>query len=423
MAAAGRDLPPYFFKPLYKHPPLFTFFIAFFLKMFGTSLMVALILPVLFGVLLIPLTYYLASMVYNRTAGILASVIAWLDPVSIMSSQKIWMDTSLAFFTVLSVACFIKAIQDNKDAWFLLSAVAIGLGTNIKYTVILMTFVFFLYALFYQKKLFGKQMFNVSLVLPVIMLVPWIIWNLNVYGFDFFRQEIGLHYHTIQFKSTTIFLIYLFISVLIFCIAGIIIFLNKKYKKELDTDYSPVSNVKSSMSVGQETDFNVLQFISLGIICGFLFVIREALVNSLDPYYVPASSWLTGYFKFASRTFYFTQTVEFCVLYIFAVVTFFYYNPDENQKVTILRMSAIISLIFFIAWGGYQSRYILGVIPLLIVLSAGVIIKIYEVIAKFDNFLPRTLIKCFFTFFVLYALYRTYYINLALSFTNDMCYF
>jgi len=89
LAATGRSLPDYFSKPLFKHPPLFTFMAVKSMELFGKSLVSAGYVSLIFGVLLIPLTYFLGALLFDRKVGIGSALFMWIEPVSIMTSQKV----------------------------------------------------------------------------------------------------------------------------------------------------------------------------------------------------------------------------------------------------------------------------------------------------------------------------------------------
>jgi len=107
LAARGRSLPQYFFQPLFKHPPLFTYFLVFCLKIFGNSIISAGYVSLFFGSLMIPLAFFIGSQIFGKKVGLLSAFFVWLDPVVIITSQKIWLDTTLAFFIGLSILLYL----------------------------------------------------------------------------------------------------------------------------------------------------------------------------------------------------------------------------------------------------------------------------------------------------------------------------
>ncbi|MDD3089227.1 MAG: glycosyltransferase family 39 protein, partial [Candidatus Omnitrophica bacterium] len=99
----GRELPAYFKMPLFKHPPMFPWLIKQSYGIFGANYYAAFRVSLLAGVLLIALAYFLGSALFGERTGIAAALIMFIEPVTWIASQKIWMETTLAFFTVLSL--------------------------------------------------------------------------------------------------------------------------------------------------------------------------------------------------------------------------------------------------------------------------------------------------------------------------------
>lgn len=155
-----REFPVYFYQPLFKHPPLFPYLLAAFFHLFGddrhSAPTVASNASILFGVLLIPLVYLLGAVLFNRTVGLLSAFFLYIDPISIFSSQKVWMDSTLVFFTTLTIYSFIYALKFRRDFFFILSGVASGLAILVKYPGALASISIFVYVIIYQRLLFKE---------------------------------------------------------------------------------------------------------------------------------------------------------------------------------------------------------------------------------------------------------------------------
>ena len=87
------------------------------------------------------------------------------------------------------------------------------------------------------------------------------------------------------------------------------------------------------------------------------------------------------------------------------------------------KYAVVTVLLFFTAWRCFQCRYILSVIPLLAILGAELIFTLFAKIEKLPRLLPRLILKSGLSVLIMYALAKTFYIDLFLSFTNDMCYY
>ena len=163
------------------------------MKIFGVNFLSAAYVSLFFGVLLIPATYLLGALLFNSGIGICAAVFMWIDPVGIMTSQKIWMDTTITFFMITGVLLFAASLKSGKNSLFIWSGVACGLAVLTKYTGIFATINIGLFALVHQRDLFRNKFFITSLALPFIMLIPWFFWNYTVYGISFFFTQGSIH--------------------------------------------------------------------------------------------------------------------------------------------------------------------------------------------------------------------------------------
>jgi len=197
LMARGRKLPKYFTQPLFKHPPLFSYLGGLSIKIFGKKLISVFYVSLLLGVLMIPLIYWLGTIAYDWRVGLLASLFLWMDPVSIMTGQKVWMDTSIGFYTLAAISLFIYGVKSGNDRFFFWSGIFSGLATLTRYNGFLVSIIIAVYALIYARPLFKNKSFLISLCIPLLMLTPWFYWNWKVYGFEFLTFK--LHTRADQF--------------------------------------------------------------------------------------------------------------------------------------------------------------------------------------------------------------------------------
>lgn len=421
LAAGGRELPEYFFDPLFKHPPVFTALVTFSMYIFGESLASASYPSLLAGVLLILLAYLLGSLVYSRWVGFLAAVIMWMDPITILSSQKVWMDTTIAFFSVLSLYFYIYAFKNKKDWFFILSGIAGGLAVNTKYTGVLITFAIGVSSVFYARHLFRKSVFLLSLCLPFMLLVPWILWNVQIYGSEFLSKQIvahiGLQKLINMFNDN-----FLVICVCLLVLWGTVYFLvlHKKADKKDNIDH-----IDSDTELRESNEgIQFMTILSVCIVLGLCFyVIPTQIKNAFSLTHIPTHSWAAGFFSQEPASFYFGRLVEYSLIFLFAFIMKFLFHPFEKKEESVLRWSSVIILVFFTFWGGFQSRYVLSAIPILIVLGSQLIVQLFNKINKIDLFSLRIIAKFLLICVVILMFYRTNMINLTLSFPNNTCYF
>jgi len=409
LESTGRSLPEYFFKPLFKHPPVFSFLVAASIKVFGVSLQSAEYVSLLAGILMIPLIYFLGKLIYNFKVGLLAAILLWMDPVSIICSQKVWMDTTLAFFTVLAVYYFAKALLENRDGFYFLSGFFSGIAVCTKYTGILATISIVIYAAIYQKQLFKNRKFLICLIIPFVLLFFWICWNFQVYGASFFMDLLKVHGVDNSMIKTPKFIFILGILLSISWIAKCF--------------YSKIKYRSSVENLFEKSQNKIIRYILICIAVLFYMAVYQSVLRFFIFKWSPRTSWLTGAYAYSLPIFYFEQLIEFSGFYILAFMGFFIRNTEEGQGAPIVRISALITIIFFIFWRSFQSRYILAALPFLLIMASQMIFVVTEKLMSFRNtFWVKGLCICF-ALFLFYAAIKTMRINLFVSFTNDMCYF
>jgi len=408
LAASGRSLPDYFFQPLFKHPPLFTLMNSFSMRLFGEKLVSCGLVSILFGVLLIPLVYMLGSLLFDHKIALLSAIFMWLDPVNIISSQKVWMDTTLAFWCVLSVTLFALAQIKKYDLAYLLSGVACGLAVLTKYSGALSWITILLYVTIYHRKLFKNQYFIACLLIPGIMLLPWVFWNFQVFGADFILTQINIHHVSFEMVRMKVYAAILFILVLGFFWKGF---------------RSLGSQSKRLDQSSQQSNFCLRRLLIK--VCAVLLVVGifPSFIRSLTFSSLPTTSWQQGLFALELPTFYFGRLIEWSALFILSFAAFFIHVEGNKDRKYILLISSLVILVFFMVWRNYQSRYILMSIPFLIILG----VNFWWGVLKKVNLMPNQFLKLFarvgLKLLLIYMIAKTHYINMLLSYSNDMCYF
>jgi 4-amino-4-deoxy-L-arabinose transferase-like glycosyltransferase len=410
LASKGRPLPEYFFLPLYKHPPLFTFAIALSMKAFTPTLLAAGIVSLLMGALMVPLVYGLAATLFDRKTALLAALLMWLDPVTVISSQKVWLDVMIAFFMTLAVLLFFLAAEKKRDACFFASGIAVGLAVLTKYTGILAWAVILPYAFIHERELFRRKSFLWSLAVPFIMLIPWMIWNWEVYGGNFLSVQLNIH----DDMSLLALVQKLALPGFFFLIAAWMLL------RLLGRLRAPDRSAPAS-GEALETPSRLRRFLLVAVGLCLLVVIRENIAAALQFLSMPRTSWRLFEFVDEPAWFYFGRLVEFSLFYLFAFAS--YFMPQKDKRVHLLQVGSLLILVFFMAWGNYQSRYILGAIPLLIVLASRTVFIAFERLDHIGRPALRLALLGVLSAFCAYALLKTIAVDILVSFPNDLCYF
>jgi len=101
----------------------------------GPSIMVAIL-----SVLTIYLLYRLVSEYFNRTAGIIASFLYAISPLTIIYGHSSWNPNVVPFFSILLMYSVLKIIVNKKNKWFIVLGLTLGILLQLHYV----TFMFLL---------------------------------------------------------------------------------------------------------------------------------------------------------------------------------------------------------------------------------------------------------------------------------------
>lgn len=396
---SGRRIREYLLNPLYKHPPMFTLFLSLVMRLFGFSEFTAFYVPVFFSLMMIPLVYCLGKLVYNRTVGFISAFLITFDPMSIICSQKLWMESTLAFFTVLSIYAFVKAFKTGTPRLYISSGILSGLGALTKYTGGISTLIFTVYAYLFEKKLFKNKYFLISVTIPFIMLIPWFYWNLSVYGW---AEFLGIQS---QMHSSAKHAPFLLRGLFIFACGCAFFFLLPKKK-----------NI-SKFILQKNLYFKII----LGIILAAVF--HKSILRSFNITYLPITSWSGKTFYFSSRTFYIDRLLQFSLIYFFGFMGLFFSFKKRSPEEQLLRVGSVTILLFFTIWGAFQSRYIIALNPLLILIGTNLLVLFFIRARSLNSVMFRLFCQSAILILVVLILIKVFFINKFISFPNDLCYF
>jgi 4-amino-4-deoxy-L-arabinose transferase-like glycosyltransferase len=101
-------------------------------KIFGFTAFSVYLPQALAGVLSVALLYHLVRRHFGEVAGLLAALALALSPISVVTNRNNTIDSTLALALLLGAWAVLKAAESGKLRWLLLSAVAVGIGFNIK---------------------------------------------------------------------------------------------------------------------------------------------------------------------------------------------------------------------------------------------------------------------------------------------------
>src|SRR5689334_7344672 len=113
-------------------PPLGFWLQAASAKIFGFTPFSIYLPQALAGVLSVLLLYHLVRRHFGVVAGLLAALALALSPISVVTNRNNTIDSTLALTLLLGAWAVMRAAETGRLRWLLLSAVAVGIGFNIK---------------------------------------------------------------------------------------------------------------------------------------------------------------------------------------------------------------------------------------------------------------------------------------------------
>jgi len=161
------------------HPPLYYFALHYWIKLFGDSEFSSRLLSALFGTLAILLIYFVGSLLFDKSTGLLASLLLALSPFNIAFAQEARMYTLFTLLALLSIYFFIKLLEDRSLfalAAYVLSS-ALMLYTHVySLFIIIAQNLYWLSLLFISREIF-KRIWKRCLLaqtLIVLLFLPWL---------------------------------------------------------------------------------------------------------------------------------------------------------------------------------------------------------------------------------------------------------
>lgn len=160
-------------------------------KIFLTSQFYAVWINFTFSLLFILMVFFLGKLFFNENVGLWASLLISIAPLDILTSQRLWADEMLSFFTILCVLLFWQGRKRKNLILIGLSGVSAGIAVITKQSGIFIIFiiVFFETLIRYtkDKTISIKLLLNKELIIFVLSAIS-ICW--------FWYSRIALAYGT-----------------------------------------------------------------------------------------------------------------------------------------------------------------------------------------------------------------------------------
>ena len=361
----GRNVPTHYQDPLYAHPPMFTLLGAVAHRLrpplpatapLSFDLAVARSnvgwLSLLCGALTIPLVFLLGARLYGRSAGWCAALFLTVEPIHWICSQKLWMDASLTFFFLAGLTAY--AYRHVSVVWQIVMALAFGCAGLTKSYILMVPATLFLFEVMHPDSQRASVRHTAFfLALPLIMQLPWIGWNFHVYG----RGYVERSYFALQALErlgglTTI-------ASLTLLGLPMLLFAWRRYAKRTTSTTRATWAIRALATS--------LALIALWMVVSDPGHFWQTISESLSLRDVPSFSKAPGLLNGEAWTVYLHRLPLFSPLFLFAFAWPFF-RPHQRPAPW-AGVICVELLLFFTAWGNYQCRYILPVIPLLAVFS------------------------------------------------------
>lgn len=126
---AGYDEFQKHFSIFRAHPLLLQFTISVMFGMFGISDAISRIVPAVFGVSTIILTYFIGKNLYDRKIAIVTTIVITILPYHILLSRQVLLDVALSFFYTLTLFFIIRHLTSPRHPfWLYLVGASAGLS-------------------------------------------------------------------------------------------------------------------------------------------------------------------------------------------------------------------------------------------------------------------------------------------------------
>lgn len=239
-----------------------------------------------FDIATVIVVYILGMRYADRRVAVLASLLVAINPLHIMQSHLINVDTPLTFFSTLSVLLFYKIYTEPTTKWYILAGVCIGLATATKYNgallIVVLIFIHLLRATSVAQalQLIKSSRLYISIALSLLVFIifnPYIFLNFHNFTNDFYeiqRHMTGGHLG-LDPKTTT--LEYYFLEsipnnigwgLFAFLVVSVVIFIIKREKKNLIILIFPVMYISIFGSWAMRADRYIFPIFPMLILSG-----------------------------------------------------------------------------------------------------------------------------------------------------------
>lgn len=413
----SRLLPSYMQRPLFKHPPMYPWLVSMSYSMLEqkSSYSYAELYEAgakvsnLMACLLILLGFLFAKRCFGYPTAYAALFLLAVDLNITLCGQKVWIASTLAFFTFATLYLLFKACEDHRG-WFYPAGVVFGFAMLTKYTAVLVVPVLLSYILIYRRDLFkAKELYSFFGIAGLVFL-PWLVTNVKVYGGEaltmmILRQTAGPR-KMLYFAA--------FAAAALGAVWGGMLL----YKRQLALQ-------EHDQRAGAGTQW--LPFIGVAAI-GLFFAMLSlhkpyvaSALKSINWAALPNAGWDMKIYKQEPWYFYFKQHLEYSPFYLLMVVAFLRAPLGKRPEVFLL-LSCLWVLLFATVWKNFQGRYAVQFVTPALILIAATVTAGYQMLLRQKNALGYTGLAVV-SVALFYAALKALKVYSAIALNNNVAYF
>ena len=180
-------------QPSAAFPPVYAYFIAFFIALFDNPAPIILIAQAMINSLGIIPAYLIGKHLGNKSVGLICAIIYAFLPEMIYSNTKMVTEPIAGTLTLVAIYSYLKIKDTVRPYWsYLILGVYIGLLSLLNASLLLLLPAFII-GLYYKASA-KKNLLKAALLLSIgaiIAISPWIIRNYAVLGKPVFRTTLG----------------------------------------------------------------------------------------------------------------------------------------------------------------------------------------------------------------------------------------
>ncbi|TSC96882.1 MAG: putative 4-amino-4-deoxy-l-arabinose lipid A transferase [Parcubacteria group bacterium Athens1014_26] len=173
------QLPDWTHLSFHDHPPLVFIIQNLFFRIFGDSLLVARLPGIILGTVSVFIFYLLVKMFFGETIALLSAFLFTVSSSLVAFSRTALMEPILLFFVLLNIYFFFRFLKDKK--WWWVFGITFGLVLLTKYIGVFLAFVYLLYLVIADRKIFKQWRFYASFLITLVLFSPVIIYNIFLY--------------------------------------------------------------------------------------------------------------------------------------------------------------------------------------------------------------------------------------------------